>query len=403
MIPIRRPTPQVPGSRFSLMASALIVCALALLPQVGHSTTAKIPTGSAYSDLGAPVAQIISLRAPQWIAQPARYQPLPIREERLNVLLSNAVDVLTRGEAVESRARLMGLQASLHHTLQQLQAARQQLATAPAQPCDGAEGLALISCRFEQTRAEQTDQINSLRSTIRQRQEQIVAERVRFAGDLQKIGINIKPEQASGLLQMATARDIISLHAVYANLKEINSQLQQAAKAEGSTPASIRRYYGLYTVLLEVAMHMHEDLYFKLRNNYLPRLDALAGDTADTYRQARRIAASSTRADLKAQLHGNMNALTATLKAALLYREALEAQAAAVNASWKSIHEQHQVAVNSFRTASLSADLLEQMKSSGQQIANLRNLDIPAIDSIGNAALQREFERLTLEIQLPNT
>ncbi len=403
MIPIRTPVPRKPSSRFMLLMSVAIVSALALLPQVSHSTTATLSARSAYDDLGAPVSQIIGMRAPEWITSPASYQPMPLREGRLNALLSNTVNVLTRGEAVESRNRLLGLQASLHQTIKQLQTASEQLSTTAEQPCATAAGLAQISCHFETTKAEQAEHIMALRSTVQQRQQQILAERNLFAADLQKIGINIKPEQASGLLQMATAKDIIGLHAVYANLKDINAQLQQAARAEGSSPASIRRYYGIYTVLLEVAMHMHEELYFKLRNNYLPRVDALASETAHTYRQARRIAASTNRADLKHQLSGNMNALTSSLRAALLYREALSAQAVAVNASWKSLYEQHQVAVNSYRTANISADLLEQMKASGQQIASLRQLEIPAIDSVGNAALQREFERLTLEIQLPNS
>lgn len=277
------------------------------------------------------------------------------------------------------------------------------MATTPANPCAMADTLGQLTCHFSTSKSDLATQISELHSTVQQRQQQILTERDRFSADLQKIGLSISPAQVDGLLQMVTARDIVSLHAVYANLRSINGQLQQAAQAASATPAAIRRYYAIYTVLLEVAMHMHEEIYYKLQNTYLPRLNSLAAATANTLRQARALSASTSRAELSSQLQSNMTSLTATLRAAMLYRQSLQAQAGAVNASWKQLFEQHQVAVNSLRAASLSADLLAQMKASGNHLATLRQLDIPAIEGISNAAVQREFERLTREIQLPNT
>lgn len=401
IIPIRTPVPRSPRYFSTLLTSALIVAGLAVLPQVGHSTPA-LPRG-AYSDLGTPVAQIISLRAPAWVSHSADYQPLPRRGGQLNALLSNVVDILTSGEVVDSRDRLLGLQASLQQSAIELQAAQKQLAYTPEQPCATAEMLDKVTCHFVTTRAEQTDAIKDLQGTISQRQQQILGERDRFAADLVKIGITVKPEQVNTLLHMATANDLVSLHAVYANLRQLNGVLQAAASKADSSPASVRRYYGIYTVLLEVAMHMHEEIYFKLRDDYLPRLDALAGNAASAIKEARTMAADTTRSELKAQLATNLASLNTTLRAALLYRQALEAQAEAVNASWSRLYEQHNVAVNSFRTASLSANLLTQMQESGKHIATLQGLEIPPIDGLGNAALQREFDRLTLQIQLPNT
>jgi len=397
----QRNLPGLPSARFTLLMSMAIVSALALLPQESHSSAAS--SRAAYADLGTPVAQIISLRAPEWNSKNAGYQPLPLREERLNALLSNAVDVLTTGEAVESRARLLGLQASLQNTTRSLHAAQQELATLPVAPCANTDILGKVTCHFATTRSDKMDEIRTLAATIEQRQKQIVAERASFAADLNKIGIDVKPEQAEKLLQMVTASDIISLHAVYANLTEMNTKLQQAAKASDATAADIRRYYGLYTVLLEVALHMHEDIYFKLRTGYLPRLEQLAADTTRAYREAEKLNASATRPELRAQLGSNMNSLKATLRATMLYRETLASQAEAINASWQSLREQHRVAANSYRSASLSASLLDEMKASGRQISAIRQLTVPAIDPLGNAALQREFERLTQEIQLPNT
>lgn len=402
MIPIRTPVPRPPRFGRTFMMGAALAAGIALLPQISHSNI-MAPHGS-YTDLGTPVAQIISMRAPAWTARPGDYRALPNRDERLNALLNNAVEVLTKGEAVESRDRLNALQASLRQTARSLRSARAQLTVTADNPCAAADiGFNQITCRFETTRSEQAASIRDLQGTLQQRQQQILAERDRFAADLQHIGINVRPDQVSSLMRMATANDIVSLHAVYANLRDINAVLQQAAAQDNASPASVRRYYGIYTVLLEVGLHMHEDIYFKLRNTYLPRLDALALETAEAYKQARALSSTTTRADLKAQLESNIASLTTTMRAAVIYRQSLEAQAKAINASWERLYEQHQVAVNSFSAASLSADLLSEMQESGRHVASLSQLDIPPINAIGNAALQREFERLTLEIQLPNS
>ena len=402
MIPTRAPAPRAPNTLSMLLTSAVVVAGLAILPQTGHSTPA-LPRG-AYSDLGTPVAQIISLRAPAWDGHAGEYQPLQHREGQLNALLSTVVDILTSGEAVDSRDRLLGLESSLQQTAVELQAARKQLAYTPENPCNSAQMIDRITCHFATTKADQIEAIKDLQGTVSQRQQQILDERDRFASDLVNIGISVRPEQVDTLLHMATANDIVSLHAVYANLQQLNGVLQEAAsKTNSSSPANIRRYYGIYTVLLEVAMHMHEEIYFKLRDTYLPKLDALAANAAGAIKQARSMAAATSRVELKRQLATNLASLNTTLHAALLYRQALETQAEAINVSWSRIYEQHKVAVNSFRTASLSASLLTQMQESGRHIATLQQLEIPPIDGLGNAALQREFERLTLQIQLPNT
>lgn len=94
MIPIRTPGPMAP-KRISFkfyLAMALIAWAGGMLPEVGHSTPAV--ARGVYSDLGTPVTQIIALRAPDWARTPDAYQPLPMREERLNALFNSAVDAL---------------------------------------------------------------------------------------------------------------------------------------------------------------------------------------------------------------------------------------------------------------------------------------------------------------------
>lgn len=403
---IRAAGPRFPTLKLTLLVGLLATGALALLPQMSVSAPATAPRGT-LSELGTPVAQLLSERQGEWQNPAADYIPLPRRSAELNALLSSAVNVLTAGTAVASRDRLFALQGALQQDLHDVQRLRVEAALTPANPCTQVRGDVLgavnrLTCRFETNRAERAALAKDAEGTVAQRLQQIAAERERFSADLKSIGIEVTPTQVDGLLSLATAHDLVNLHAAYSNLKEITGQLRAAMLKAGHSPATAQRYYGLYVVLLEVALHMHEEFFVKLHGTYLPRLDAIANATEQTYDRAIVLAKATGRADLRTQLAGNIDALELTRRAAKLYRTTLLSQARAVNESWQRLYEQHEVAVNSYRTVNLSGALLGEMGDNGSGFDTLRQLDVPALENLGNAALEREFERLSRALTNPN-
>jgi hypothetical protein len=405
-LPRRVTTPRFPALKVTLLVSLLFAAGLSLLPEVSVSAPAAASRGIA-SDLGAPVSSLINERQQDWQRSSTTYTPLPRRSAELNVLLSRAVDALTQGSAVASRDRLMALQASLHHSLYEVRNLRTLTALTPADPCAAQPGgvlgaVSAIKCHFEPTRAQSAAQLRDAEGTVAQRLAQISAERTRFAADLKQIGLTISPAQVDGLLKLATAHDLINLHAAYNNLKEITAQLRSAMLAASHSPQTAQRYYGIYVVLLEVAMHMHEEFFLKLHETYLPRLDALSAATNQTYEKATLLVKTTGRADLRQQLRGNVEALEMTRRAAALYRASLLSQAQAVNQSWQRLYEQHEVAVNSYRTVNLSSALLLQMQNTGKGFDNLKQLEVPALENLGNESLEKEFDRLSRALTNPN-
>ena len=263
--------------------------------------------------------------------------------------------------------------------------------------------LSSLRCEMAPSPASLNETIRDLEGTVRQRQLQILAERDRFTTELQTIGLNVKAEQVDGLLHLASASDLIGLKSAYTNLQQLTDIVRDAALKSTPTPAMLRRYYGIYTVLLEVAMHMHEEMYFKLENDYLPRIDAIAGDTITTFRQAERLKAGASLPEYGLQLDHNMRSLTTTLRAAQLYRAALVEQAKAIDSGWRALRERHQVAVNSWRSVNLSSDLLGQMQGAGQALEQLQGMVPPTLQQISSPALQQEFDRLTSALIIPNS
>ncbi len=401
---IRSPLPRFPRLPASVLMAALILGGVSLIPETVISAPASTP--GIFGDLGAPLARVAALRLPTLAAQPDNYQALPRRSAELNALLERSVDALTHGEALASRDRLMALEADLRHTASQIATKKAEMAFAG--PCASSVSslsgvLEKINCSLRPSPVSLSADIRDLEGTIRQREMQIIAERDLFAAELNQIGLAVSPAQVGGLLHLASANDMIGLKSAYSNLAELTDIVRTASVRADHTPATLRRYYGLYTVMLEVAMHMHEDMYVKLQHDYLPRLDAITADSITTFRQAERLKAQTTNAAYAAQLDHNMRAINTTLRAAQLYRAALTEQAQSINIAWKALREQHQVAVNSWRAVNLSSDLLAQMEQSGQSLQQLSGAVPASLQQVSSPALQREFDRLTSALIIPKS
>jgi len=405
-IPVRSPHPRMPSYKLGLMLAALFVAGLAAAPNVRASAPLSLGTAST---LGTPVAQLISLRQADWQNTSARYAGLPYRSAQLNTLMQQSVELLTRGSAVESRQRLLALQASLQSNLRELQRLKLDAALTPASPCDQADAALLnnpigaISCRFASTRSDRLAAVKEAEGTIAQRLAQIGLERNRLTTDLKSLGLDVSGDQVDSLLKLSSASDLLTLQVAYGNLRTITGQLRSAMIAAKHEPLTAQRYYGIYVVLLEVAMHMHEDFYIKVQNQYLPQIDKLTADTQATLTRNRTLASQTGRSELKAQLQANAQTLTATLAAAQQHRAQLVTQAAAINSNWQQLFAQHEVAVNSYRTASLKGQLIDQIKESGNGFNSLQQISVPALESLGHAAQQHSSDSNEQDKPLPNS
>ena len=100
---IRSPQPRLPRFSTTVMLASLVLGLISLLPETVIS--APVVASGVFGDLGAPLARVAALRLPALATQPNDYHPLPRRSAELNALLEKSVDVLTHGEAMDSRNR----------------------------------------------------------------------------------------------------------------------------------------------------------------------------------------------------------------------------------------------------------------------------------------------------------
>lgn len=159
-----------------------------------------------------------------------------------------------------------------------------------------------------------------------------------------------------------------------------------------------RRYYGIYTVMLEIALKMHDDFVSKVDAEYLTRLDTVRHRAASARADAERLSAATNDAALRRILSHNISAQAETLEAAVIYGNRLREQRNRMKETRARIAERHEVAVNTWRTVRLSSELVGMVRAAGQDFDVLMSLDIPDLRPFENRELQEEFGKISREL-----
>jgi hypothetical protein len=381
-----------------MMAAVLLTVGVAAAMSARGSDS--LPAQAVWKDLGGTAGSILERRTEDWGQPGSGYLSLEERGRTLNHLLDRAVSTLARSDAVDTRKRIAELRERAAGHARHTAELRATLAALPEERCAGAGANAnfltrQVACAFATSRDDQARRIAESRRAEAEANAEADRLQSSFRDELARLGIELTPEQVDGLLRMATAEDVVAGQAVYDNLRRINEELQKATVAADESVEVARRYYGFYTVLLEVAMHLHERFLDKVRNEHMPRLAAIEEDARTARATAVGLHGRERTGALEVQLTANIKALDLTLKAAGLYRQTLNDQVKAMTEAWQRVARQHEVAVNTWRTVRASADMLAMMGETGRAFEVLMKLDLPAPRPFENQDLQREFGRLT--------
>lgn len=318
---------------------------------------------------------------------------------RLANLLDEAVSILSASPAREERKKLMEIHERIGQKQSDISNLRFMMASAPE---DQGDIMKLVLSQVgigKKTKADYQNDINDLNKDIEDLRKEEAEVRVVFAKNLEKMGIHLTDGQLEGLLSMATADDIVDMQAVFDNMKAINNELLAATIRSDESIEVAQRYYGIYTVMLEIAMYMHDDFIDRVDNEYLAKITEIETNASSLKKEAQKMVRSETDSNLKAVLQNNVKAQDLTVEAAGIYRKRLNEQRSKVVEAAHKVRRQHQVAVNTYKTVTLSADLVTMMRGTGKTFEALMTLEIPALRPFESMELQNEFDRITNEIK----
>ena len=307
------------------------------------------------------------------------------RENRLDInqLLDEAVDILSLSNSAQTRTRISSLEDEIQQLKQTISEHRQAKVSAPVQS------------QWKMTVAEYEEKIQQLNQTIRQRKAEIDTLKTQFAQELADNGLHLTEEQLDVLLSSIVGDDIIQSSIVYDNVKQISQQLMKLTIESGEQLKISQRYYGMYTVLLKILLHMQQGFINNIGEKYLPKIDQIVANVQDITATTQNLLRGEHEKNRRQHLLANLEAQKLTLQTAEVYEKHLIGQRRKVILARDKTYADLQIAQNTYKTVRVSGELITLLRSSQKSFEMLLNIQVPDLLVFENVQMKQEFAILT--------
>lgn len=258
--------------------------------------------------------------------------------------------------------------------------------------------LAMEESRFGMTGSELAKHekaMESIRSGMAELAGQEQELRNALAAELSSYGLEVSPEQLEVLLVRVDRDDVLALVTTVHLTRQIVENLSALLKQSGENIATARRYYGMFLVMLELNVLAHRTALEKLDVEYIPSVEQVNRQAQDLIEEARRLTKAEASAERKAAYEQNIRSNEITLKAARAYRTILASRRAGMEESLDRLRADYDLAFNTFRTVSISADFLRVVSASMAEFAALMELGAPVLVPFENLEVERAFSSIT--------
>lgn len=308
----------------------------------------------------------------------------PSNQRSINELLDQTVTLLADVSARNYREQIREREQAIRTARAEIARYRLQRISAPQQSW------------WQKTTDDYQQAMVEAEQRITQLQTDIVQIRREFATQLQEYGLHLDDEQLEFLLSTVTGDALIDLGVAFDNVKLMVYQLEDLLIESGEDLNAARRYYGMYAILLEALLRMHEGV---LENvvEYQQRLEQITERTRTLMGESRRLSRVDERH--RAVLSANLEAQQLALRSARLYSEYLREQANAVVHSQRQLQHDLAVARNTYETVRVSGELVQMLQVGQYMLDDLLARQVPTLFSFRNLELRREFEQLTLKLR----
>ncbi len=302
----------------------------------------------------------------------------------LDQVLGRMVTLLSGSPGRNYRQRIRALTAAIGRDQTVISQARE------ARP--GAPDRAL----WRRSKADYDAAIAAAEKRIRQQRAEIGRVKHQFAAALRRDGLDLTSHELDFLLSSVIGDHLIDLGIAFDNVKGVLVKLENLLAASGENLSAARRYYGMYALLLEVLVKMHQQVLATV-DHYQQRLTVIGQRSAELTAASRRLLQNDERH--RAVLEANIAAQALTRRSARLYADYLRDQAASVKGSQTQLLTDLAVARNTYQTVSLSGELVQLIHAGQQLLAALAGRHMPPLVTFQNLELQREFEKLTRRLR----
>jgi len=214
---------------------------------------------------------------------------------------------------------------------------------------------------------------------------------------LEAYGLSLDTDQVKVLLSRVDADDIIGMTTSFSVIAKLTQQFSEATLESGENLQIARNYYFMHVILLELQMHIQRNYIDRLKNVYLVKLGKLKRENGTLITETKSLVGSS-KGSHKKVAEQNLKSQQFTRKVLVLYEEILRKDLYKIQNGLKKVNDNYLVALNTYKTVNVSADLAVLMAGNNNLFNEVMSLQAPELIPFENLQIQDAFETLSLQL-----
>ena len=214
---------------------------------------------------------------------------------------------------------------------------------------------------------------------------------------LEAYGLSLDTDQVKVLLSRVDADDIIGMTTSFSVIAKLTQQFSEATLESGENLQIARNYYFMHVILLELQMHIQRNYIDRLKNVYLVKLGNLKRENGSLIFKTKSLVSSSEGSYQKIY-EQNLKSQQFTRKVLVLYEKILRKDLKKIQNGLKKVNDNYLVALNTYKTVNVSADLAVLMAGNNNLFNEVMSLQAPELIPFENLQIQDAFETLSLQL-----
>ncbi len=315
-------------------------------------------------------------------------------QKKINQLMNQVLEVLEVSDVSRRKQEYAELEEEILQKNIEVAEYREKLVLAP-------EKVSGVDAVWKDTRADYQHKVDAGLEDIKQlkKRQREILETIK-AELFKRSGIELSDEQVYSLVVLVSGDTFVNLNSIFFNIRQLVGVLEQLAEKNRDYVNSVKKYYGMYAVLIGVFKLAHENEIARIQEEYIPRLTE--------FQQRARSASTETRKLLQknsdnpanvAMLKNNLRAQAEVYQAAGAYRKYLQGYLRTLERSVAEISRQELVVNDTWKTTELASSLLSVMRSSSAGLKNLVSMELPSIKPLNIGRLKDQFNLISLRIR----
>jgi len=221
----------------------------------------------------------------------------------------------------------------------------------------------------------------------------------KVCAELRALGLDVSGEAAENCLFTVNFGELIDGVIVAKNIAAVVENLGKLMVT--GDMAAVRRYYGMYLVMVDVQIICFEDYLEKSRHgSWRTGINEIYNNAHN----ARESALANARDDTFSAEHHqiflrNAEINLSTCRAAQAYMQVLDAHESVIADKLAAAEKMRKVVASSYETINLAGDLIRLAKVNQEAFNSLLKLELPPIQSFNDAVVQQEFNEITRKLK----